>query len=204
MPVKYFFEKKQVLKFEFCDAGSGTVIDVFETTLGKIMGAKNQIVQGQLTNGGEISIWAEVQNEIVAEPINPGFKDYLRSGWQIQMFFAIDYTGSNGDPKQQSSLHYIGDHNQYMNAITQVGEIIEPYDYDRKFPVFGFGGIPHHMGKNDVSHCFPLTGDMQNFEANGIAGVLQLYKDMQKKIQLSGPTLFQHILQGFMQVVKSQ
>jgi len=28
----------------------------------------------------------------------PTFVDYLRSGWQISLVCAIDYTGSNGDP----------------------------------------------------------------------------------------------------------
>jgi hypothetical protein len=40
-----------------------------------------------------------------------------------------------------------------------VGSIVQAYDYDKLFPVFGFGGIPHFMGLKEVSHCFPLTGN---------------------------------------------
>ena len=29
----------------------------------------------------------------------PTFVDYLRSGWQINLHIAIDFTGSNGDPR---------------------------------------------------------------------------------------------------------
>ena len=40
--------------------------------------------------------------------IRPGFMDYLRSGWQISLVGAIDYTGSNGTPNLPNSLHYMG------------------------------------------------------------------------------------------------
>ena len=76
----------------------------------------------------------------------PTFVDYLRSGWSISMVAAIDYTASNGDPSSSNSLHYMGASNQYEAALMNVGGIIEPYDNDRSFPVFGFGGIPRHLG----------------------------------------------------------
>lgn len=77
----------------------------------------------------------------------PGFVDYLRSGWQISIVAAIDYTGSNGPYTQPNSLHFMGPSNQYEAAIFHVGTVVEPYDSDRSFPVFGFGGIPRHMGQ---------------------------------------------------------
>jgi hypothetical protein len=66
----------------------------------------------------------------------------LSNGWQINCAFAIDYTASNGAPEQKDSLHFIGLSNQYEDVIKNVGVIIEPYDSDKLFPVFGFGGIP--------------------------------------------------------------
>ena len=51
----------------------------------------------------------------------PSFVDYLRSGWGISLCVAIDFTGSNGDPKDHDSLHYLGANNQYDNAIAYVG-----------------------------------------------------------------------------------
>jgi len=38
----------------------------------------------------------------------PSFIDYLRSGWQINLHVAIDFTASNGEPSVPSSLHYLG------------------------------------------------------------------------------------------------
>lgn len=75
----------------------------------------------------------------------PTFIDYLRSGWAISLVAAIDYTASNGDPRMENSLHYLGGNNQYEKALYNVGMVVEPYDSDRSFPVFGFGGIPKHL-----------------------------------------------------------
>jgi hypothetical protein len=38
----------------------------------------------------------------------PSFVEYLRSGWQINVMVAIDYTGSNGEPSSPKSLHFLG------------------------------------------------------------------------------------------------
>lgn len=43
-----------------------------------------------------------------------------------------------------------------------VGPILESYDADKQFPVFGFGGRTHMlMGgvPGPVSHCFPINGN---------------------------------------------
>ena len=41
----------------------------------------------------------------------PSFVDYLRSGWNINMSVAIDFTGSNGQIHEPTSLH-----KQHMNG----------------------------------------------------------------------------------------
>src|SRR6266496_4790879 len=41
----------------------------------------------------------------VEEP--PTFLDYIAGGTEINLVVAIDFTGSNGDPKSPKSLHYI-------------------------------------------------------------------------------------------------
>ena len=37
----------------------------------------------------------------------PSFVDILRSGMQLSMAVAIDFTASNGDPSDHESLHYL-------------------------------------------------------------------------------------------------
>lgn len=108
--------------------------------------------------------------EVIAQQTPPTFVDYLRSGWQMGMAVAIDYTGSNNDPDDPNSLHWTGGpgQNQYQSAINQVGAVLEPYDSDKQFPVFGFGGKPEFMGAKVVSHCFPLTGSPQQPYVTGV------------------------------------
>ena len=56
---------------------------------------------------------------------------------------AIDFTASNGPPNDASSLHFVspGGHiyNQYEQAIMAVGSVLEAYDADKMYPVYGFG-----------------------------------------------------------------
>ena len=123
--------------------------------------------------------------------------DYLRGGWGISVVGAIDYTASNGNPSQPSSLHYLGPNNQYESAISNVGAVVEPYDTDRSFPFFGFGGIPRHMGINGISHCFAINGNMGDPEIQSIMGVIQTYRQTLPQIGLGGPTLFAPLLEQF-------
>lgn len=48
---------------------------------------------------------------------NPNFVEYLRSGWQISLSVAIDFTASNGQVKDPTSLHSLNEGNQYVEAI---------------------------------------------------------------------------------------
>lgn len=134
----------------------------------------------------------------------PTFIDYLRAGWQVGMTVAIDYTQSNKDPSDPSSLHFLGPNNQYENALMNVGMVIEPYDNDRNFPVFGFGGFPRHMGINTVSHCFALNGNTSSPFIWSVPNIVATYKQMQQQIGLGGPTLFAPLLQEFLTLVRSQ
>ena len=118
------------------------------------------------------------------------FTDFLRSGTQLNLMVAIDFTGSNGVPSQSSSLHYLrgGSPNSYERAIWAVGGILEPYDSSKTFPVWGFGGRP--MGSHGVNHCFSLAAT----EVQGVHGILEAYHTCLQSVELSGPTLFEHIL----------
>ncbi|CAN0505352.1 unnamed protein product, partial [Discosporangium mesarthrocarpum] len=46
---------------------------------------------------------------------------------------------------------------QYGQAIYSVGCVLEFYDHDRRFPVYGFGGCPFRGAP--ASHCFPVNGN---------------------------------------------
>lgn len=59
---------------------------------------------------------------------HPNFVEYLRSGWQVSLSVAIDFTASNGQVSDPTSHHCLSSKNQYADAIRQVGDILESYD----------------------------------------------------------------------------
>uniref|UniRef100_A0A8D0GI69 Copine-2 n=1 Tax=Sphenodon punctatus TaxID=8508 RepID=A0A8D0GI69_SPHPU len=69
------------------------------------------------------------------------FLDYILGGCQLMFTVGIDFTASNGNPRDPTSLHYINPMgtNEYLSAIWAVGQIIQDYDSDKMFPALGFG-----------------------------------------------------------------
>lgn len=53
----------------------------------------------------------------------------LISDWLLRSQVAIDFTASNGDPRNSCSLHYIHPFqpNEYLKALVAVGEICQDY-----------------------------------------------------------------------------
>ena len=76
---------------------------------------------------------------------------------------------------------------------------MEEYDFDKRFPVWGFGGIPRFTGATGVSHCFPLTPD--GSEVMGTRGILDAYRFSIQNAGLYGPTLFTPLLDAMYQQV---
>lgn len=50
--------------------------------------------------------------------------------WLFCLQVAIDFTASNGDPRNSCSLHYIHPFqpNEYLKALVAIGEICQDYD----------------------------------------------------------------------------
>lgn len=57
--------------------------------------------------------------------------------------------------------------------------------------VFGFGG----KYRGQVNHCFPLNGNDNNPEVEGLPGIMSVYSEAIYKYELYGPTLFQRIIE---------
>uniref|UniRef100_A0A672SGQ3 Copine-5-like n=1 Tax=Sinocyclocheilus grahami TaxID=75366 RepID=A0A672SGQ3_SINGR len=139
----------------------------------------------------------------VFEVVNPKKKlkkrRYINSGTvssdtQIHFTVAIDFTASNGNPSQSTSLHYMSPYqmNAYAMALKAVGEIIQDYDSDKMFPALGFGAKLPPDGR--VSHEFPLNGNVDNPYCNGMEGILEAYHESLKTVQLYGPTNFAPVI----------
>ncbi|XP_033613848.1 copine-6 isoform X2 [Fukomys damarensis] len=109
-------------------------------------------------------------------------------GCQIHCTVAIDFTASNGDPRNSCSLHHINPYqpNEYLRALVAVGEVCQDYDSDKRFSALGFGArIPPNY---EVSHDFAINFNPEDDECEGIQGVVEAYQNCLPRIQLYGPT----------------
>uniref|UniRef100_A0A6I8QF15 Copine V n=1 Tax=Xenopus tropicalis TaxID=8364 RepID=A0A6I8QF15_XENTR len=122
------------------------------------------------------------------------FLSFFFSRTQLNFTVAIDFTASNGNPSQPTSLHYMNPYqlNAYGMALKAVGEIIQDYDSDKLFPAYGFGAKIPPDGK--ISHEFALNGDIENPNCVGIQGVLEAYFKSLRTVQLYGPTNFASVI----------
>lgn len=119
------------------------------------------------------------------------FIDYIAGGCQLNVAVAVDFTGSNGDPRKVGTLHYMNPsgRNDYEKAIASIVSILAKYDSDKMFPVYGFGAKYDGV----VRHCFQCGATA---EQSGVAGVLQAYKDVFRSgLIMSGPTVFTEVIQ---------
>ena len=133
------------------------------------------------------------------------FIDYLAKGMQINLDIAIDYTYSNNGPENPIPLHNSDPRypNDYEKAIESCGSIVAFYDYDKLFPVYGFGGIPRFQNGfgNSVSHCFNINfKEDPNIE--GINNIILAYRESLSKIELASPTYFSFVIDKVIQEVK--
>ena len=134
---------------------------------------------------------------------NYSFLDYLRCGMEINLTVAIDFTISNRSPNDEMSLHFLGAKQTiYEKAIKSCGDIVGHFDYDQKFPAYGFGG--KFFDEQNVSHCFPLNGYSDDPEIKGIDGILKAYRNVLNNTILDGPTYFHYIIDNLNEKVKKE
>ncbi len=189
--------------FDYEKSGAHKSMGIVETSVRGLLdsrGAQINVIEADkklksksYVNSGTFSVSGCMIEE------HPTFSDYVMGGCEVSLMVAIDFTGSNGDPLQSDSLHYIyrganAPLNQYQQAIQSVGNIVEAYDSDKKFPVYGFGAkVKKADGSySPAQHCFPVYGG--GTEVQGVAGIMQAYTDCLNNVQLSGPTLFSPLL----------
>ena len=179
----------KVICYDWDRDGSHDPIGEFTTTLGELLGEKlmtwdlinpQKVSKKKYKNSGTISI----SSIKVLQKFS--FLDYIFGGCQINFTVAIDFTGSNGNPRSPSSLHYNNPYqpNQYVRALISVDEVCQDYDTDKMFPALGFGA---KIG-GKVSHEFALNGNPANPYCAGIQGVVAAYQQAIAAVELYGPT----------------
>lgn len=150
------------------------LIGAIEVPFGALLTSKGNQFEADISDGkqitGKICIRYKYLNDAdfnetgtTVAPETPGLVHFLKSGWTFSMSIAVDMTGSNGKQSTPDSLHYFDPShpqnlNQYESAIWSVGNILEQYDQDKKFPLIGFGAITkENLPTRTVSHCFPIA-----------------------------------------------
>ena len=87
--------------------------------------------------------------------------DYLQDGLEINNIICIDFSSSNGDPNDNSSLHRMTGISSYEKAIDSIAPALFKYDSDKKIPTFGFGAKFPTLDKADPDgqkNFFKLIG----------------------------------------------
>ncbi|KAL3818774.1 hypothetical protein ACJIZ3_004679 [Penstemon smallii] len=181
--------------FDFNNSGNHQLIGKLQKSVAELedlyqtkSGANFSVPGREKVSKGKIFVEGLVEKQLYS------FLDYISSGYELNFMVAVDFTASNGDPRNRDSLHYIdpsGRLNAYQQAIMEVGEVIQFYDSDKRFPAWGFGGgIP----RGRVSHCFNLNGSPSDPEVAGVEGIMSSYASALHNVPLAGPTLFGQVI----------
>ncbi|XP_069113536.1 copine-3-like [Argopecten irradians] len=183
------------IKFDVYDwdkDGSHDFIGGFRTTVKDMMGASKQEVtfpcinpKKQSKKKYENSGVMHLTHFELKKPMT--FLDYIYGGMQINFTVGIDFTASNGNPRSNTSLHFIDMNrpNEYVQAIHAVGNICQDYDSDKLFPALGFGA---KLPNGEVSFEFAVNFNPSNPYCAGIDGVIQAYQNCIQNVELYGPT----------------
>uniref|UniRef100_A0A6N2LWT5 C2 domain-containing protein n=1 Tax=Salix viminalis TaxID=40686 RepID=A0A6N2LWT5_SALVM len=189
--------------FDFNSSGNHVLIGKLQKsvadleTLHREKNGANFVIQ--TSHGHEKVLKGQLFVDLFLEKEQYSFLDYVSSGFELNFMVAVDFTASNGNPRNPDSLHYIdpsGQLNSYQQAIMEVGQVIQFYDSDRRFPAWGFGG---KTPAGTISHCFNLNGSA-SFEVEGVEGIMAAYASALHNVSLSGPTLFGPVINTAAQI----
>ena len=115
----------------------------------------------------------------------------LKKGLNLNLSIAIDFTGSNGHPSDDFSLHKIKDGfiNNYEKAIRENVEIISIYNKQDKYNVYGFGAKVN----GEFKEIFNINGN-DDPSIKGIDNIISEYKKTVTNVLFYGGTYFSPII----------
>lgn len=187
--------KIRVTCYDWDSDGSHDLIGVFTTSLAEMSGGSvkswpcinpKKLGKKKYTDSGTVKLESITVTKLYS------FLDYIMGGCQVNFTVGVDFTASNGNPLEPSSLHFIDPArpNEYTQALMAVGQVCQDYDSDKLFPALGFGG---KIG-DTVSFEFALNGNPSNPYCAGVQGVVEAYHKALTAVQLWGPTNFAPII----------
>src|SRR3569623_548749 len=121
---------------------------------GKVAIVKAQVagVESVTEQVAKMAVAPSASPSVTSSSNKPNIIDYVSGGCKLNVAVAIDFTGSNGDPRKPGTLHHMDPNskNDYEKAISSILAILEKYDDNKQFPVLGFGAKYNGV----VNHCF--------------------------------------------------
>lgn len=118
------------------------------------------------------------------------------------LIIGIDFTASNEWQGRKTfgsqCLHKVIPgriYNPYQKVVSIIGQTLEPFDDDNLIPTYGFGDST--TNDEDV-FSFHSNGNA----CKGFSEVLQKYNEYATKLQFSGPTNFEPIINKAIEIVK--
>lgn len=124
--------------------------------------------------------------------------DYFMSGLQIEFHVGIDFTAANNDPFVPISLHYHHDDkfNKYESCLNNFGALLTSYNYSKQSSVYGFGQNASDFSNtpNGNENFFTLNTHSGSPYVIGVNGLLDVYKESTRTIELAGTNDFSHLI----------
>lgn len=119
------------------------------------------------------------------------------------LIIGIDFTASNEWQGRKSfsgrSLHHVFNNakklNPYQRVVQIISKTLEPFDEDNLIPAFGFGDL---STKDDSVFSFNVDGS----PCKGLDDVLRQYREVVRRVTLSGPTSFAPLINKAVEIVK--
>ena len=167
----------------------------------EIANSKNKLLlKFKLTGNESLCIFNEssIMNKIT-------FLDYINSGVRITLPIGIDFTGSNGHPDDFGTFHFrfpnMKERNPYERALLKFVNIMANYNYEQKFPVYGFGAFVNDQ--EYASMCFNINF-LEDPNIQYIDNIIKEYKACLDKILFAGPTNLAPIINKIVSEIKNE
>ncbi|KRX04637.1 C2 domain [Pseudocohnilembus persalinus] len=195
IPLSYFGENsKSYVKlevFEYYKEKGHVLIGDIETTIQHLIdnsGKSVNILMNQLKVG-------ELKLHNVKLDHRVSFLNYLLADAEVSLIVAVDFTHSNKDQNDPSSLHYTHtEKNTYYQALNNLVGILQYFDADNRIPLYGFGAkLPPYY--NIVSHGFAMNENIFDPYINGGSdNLIRVYKQKAPTLKMHGPTVFSEVI----------
>lgn len=124
--------------------------------------------------------------------VKPNFLDYVIGGCKFNFVFAVDFTGSNGDPMKPGTYHFLdpyGGFNDYEKSMIALLNVLGRFNSDNHFALWGFGA----KYNGEVYNVFQCGTKRL---VKGIDGILQAYRDQFRSgiTMAKTPTVFTDVI----------